>query len=55
MKNLGMIHYFLGQEASQRTDEIFLSQGKHIVDIREVQYDKIQIHVYTDGDGFDEE
>jgi hypothetical protein len=24
------------------------------VDIKEVQYDRIQIHVYTDGDGFDE-
>ena len=53
MKDLGMMHYFLGQEAWQRTYEIFLSQGKYTVDIKEVQYDKIQIHVYTDSDGFD--
>jgi hypothetical protein len=23
-------------------------------DIKDVQYDKMKIHVYTDGDGFDE-
>ena len=32
---------------------MFLSQGKYTVDIKEVQYDRIQIHVYTNGDGFD--
>jgi hypothetical protein len=33
MKDLGMMHYFLGLEVWQRTDEIFLSQGKYIVEI----------------------
>jgi hypothetical protein len=33
MKDLGMMHYFLGQEVWQRTDEIFLSQGKYTVGI----------------------
>jgi hypothetical protein len=33
MKDLGMLHYFLGLEVWQRTDEIFLSQGKYIVEI----------------------
>ena len=33
MKDLGMMHYFLGLEVWQRNDEIFLSQGKYIVEI----------------------
>jgi hypothetical protein len=33
MKDLGMMHYFLGQEVWQRTDKIFLSQGKYTVGI----------------------
>jgi hypothetical protein len=33
MKDLGMKHYFLGLEVWQRTDEIFPSQGKYIVEI----------------------
>ena len=33
MKDLGMMHYFLGLEVGQRTDEIFLSQGKYTVEI----------------------
>jgi hypothetical protein len=32
MKDLGMMHYFLGLEVWQRTDEIFLTQGKYIVE-----------------------
>jgi hypothetical protein len=31
--DLGMMHYFLGLEVWQRTDEIFLSQGKNTIDI----------------------
>ena len=31
--DLGMMHYFLGLEVWQRTDEIFLSQGKYTVEI----------------------
>jgi hypothetical protein len=33
MKDLGMMHYLLGIEVWKRTDEIFLSQGKYIVEI----------------------
>jgi hypothetical protein len=33
MKDLGMMHYFLGLEVWQKLDEIFLSQGKYVVEI----------------------
>jgi hypothetical protein len=33
MKDLGMMHYFLGLEVWQRTDEIFPSRGKYTVEI----------------------
>jgi hypothetical protein len=33
MKDLGMMHYFLGVEVWQRTNEIFLSQGKYTIEI----------------------
>ena len=33
IKDLGMIHYFLGLAVWQRTDEIFPSQGKYTVEI----------------------
>jgi hypothetical protein len=33
MKDLGIIHYFLGLEAWQRQNEIFINQGKYVVDI----------------------
>jgi hypothetical protein len=33
MKDLGMMHYFLGLEVWQRTDEIFPSQGKYTIEI----------------------
>jgi hypothetical protein len=33
MKDLGMMHYFLGLEVWQRSDGIFLNQGKYIVEI----------------------
>jgi hypothetical protein len=33
MKDLGLMHYFLGLEVWQRSDEIFLSQGKYAVEI----------------------
>ena len=32
MKDLGMIHYFLGMEVWQSTGGIFLGQGKYAVD-----------------------
>ena len=33
MKDLGLMHYFLGLEVWQRIDEIFLSQGKYTMEI----------------------
>jgi hypothetical protein len=33
MKDLGMMHYFLGLEVWQRPDGIFLNQGKYVVEI----------------------
>jgi hypothetical protein len=33
MKDLGLMHYFLGLEVWQRPNDIFLSQGKYTVDI----------------------
>ena len=33
MKDLGIMHYFLGLEVWQRSDEIFLSQGKYTIDV----------------------
>ena len=33
MKDLGLMHYFLGLDFWQRHDEIFLSQGKYKIDI----------------------
>ena len=33
MKYLDLVNYFLVLKMSQRNDEIFLSQGKYIVDI----------------------
>jgi hypothetical protein len=33
MKDLGLMHYFLGLEVWQRTDDIFLSQGKYTMEI----------------------
>ena len=33
MKDLSLLHYFLGLEVQQKTSEIFLSQGKYVRDI----------------------
>ena len=33
MKDLGMMHYFLGMEVWQSTDGIFLGQGKYAEEI----------------------
>ena len=33
MKDLGMMHYFLGLEVWQYSDKIFLNQGKYAVEI----------------------
>ena len=36
MKDLGMMHYFLGLEVWQHSDEIFLNQGKYTVEILKI-------------------
>ena len=36
MKDLGMMHYFLGLEVWQLPDEIFLNQGKYAVEILKI-------------------
>ena len=33
MKDLGLLHYFLGLEVRQKIGKIFLSQGKYVRDI----------------------
>ena len=33
MKDLGFMHYFLGLEVWQSPEEIFLNQGKYVVEI----------------------
>jgi hypothetical protein len=33
MKDLGMMHYFLGLEVWKRNHDIFLSQGKYTMEI----------------------
>jgi hypothetical protein len=33
MKDLSLMHYFLGLEVWQRQGEIFLAQGKYMVDV----------------------
>lgn len=33
MKDVGLMHYFLGLEVWKRQDEVFLRQGKNIVNI----------------------
>ena len=33
MKDLGMMHYFLGMEVWQSANGIFLGQGKYVVEI----------------------
>jgi hypothetical protein len=54
MKDPSMMHYFLGQEVWQRTIKNFPKSKKiYSGDIKEVQHDRMQIHVYTDGDWFD--
>jgi hypothetical protein len=36
IKDLGLIHYFLGLEVWQRSDEIFLIQGKYTAEILQI-------------------
>ena len=36
LKDLGLMHYFLGLEVWQKPGEIFLTQGKYAVDILQI-------------------
>ena len=49
MKELGMMHYFLGMEVWRNMDGIFLGQGKYAVEILEVWDDGLQGHNHTYG------
>ena len=46
MKDLGMMHYFLGMEVWQNANGISLVQGKYAVEIRD---DGLQGHDHTYG------
>jgi hypothetical protein len=48
MKNLSMMHYFLGQEVWQRTDKIFPSQGKYTLKILK-RFSMIECKIHCDG------
>ena len=49
MRDLGMMHYFLGMEVWQNADGIFLGQGKYAVEIlkrfRMMDYKAITTHM----------
>jgi hypothetical protein len=49
MKNLGLMHYFLGMEVWQKTGRNIPGTRKiHCGCTKEVRYDGLQIHVYSD-------
>ena len=52
MKDLGLMHYFLGLEVWQRPDEIFLSQGKYVVKFFNIF--GMQVTTHTDGNELQE-
>jgi hypothetical protein len=51
MKDMGLMHYFLGLEVWQRPNEIFLSQGKYTVEIPQrfgmMDYNSMLAHMVT--------
>ena len=50
MKDLGMMHYFLGMEVWQSVDGIFLGQGKYAVEIlKRFSNDGLQGYGHTYG------
>ena len=51
MKDLGLMHYFLGLEVWKSLEGIFLNQGKLVCgrDIEEIQYVGMQSHGHTHG------
>ena len=50
MKELGMMHYFLGLEVWKFSYEIFLNQGKYIVEIVKRWDVGLQGYEHSDGD-----
>jgi hypothetical protein len=56
MKDLGLMHYFLGLEVWQKTDEIFPSQGKYTVEIlKRFSMTKCKFMPPPNGNGFEED
>jgi hypothetical protein len=50
MKDLGLMHYFLGLEVVVKTGQDISGKRKiHNGCTKEVWYDGLQIHVYSDG------
>ena len=50
MKDLGLMHYFLGLEVWQSSEGIFLDHGKYVVEIlKKIQYVGMKIHGHTHG------
>jgi hypothetical protein len=51
MKDLGLMHYFLGLEVWKSPERIFLNQGKYIHgrDLKEIRHARMQTHEYTHG------
>ena len=50
MKDLGMMHYFIGMEVWHSADRIFLGQGKYVVEILKRFWDDgLQFHGHTYG------
>ena len=54
MKDLGMMHYFLGLEVWQKLSDIVLSQGKYAIEIlKRFGMMDCKIHDYVDDDEFE--
>jgi hypothetical protein len=49
MKDLGLMHYFLGLEVWQSPERIFLNQGKYTVEILKRFDMRMQVHEYSHG------
>jgi hypothetical protein len=52
MKGLELMNYFFGLEVWQRTDDFPNSRKIYYGDTEKVQYDIMQIHAYSSGNGF---
>jgi hypothetical protein len=50
MKDLGLMHYFLGLEVWQSPERIFLNQGEvHGRNLKEIRHARMQVHEYSHG------